>query len=53
MLLVQNCALVSLLHPPVFEDYLLSDGGEVSPKIIQSTTELAELDINPSDLKMP
>jgi hypothetical protein len=30
-----------------------SDGGEVSPKLIQSTSDLAGLDINPSDFKMP
>ena len=38
---------------PNFRSLLPSDGGEVSPKLIQSTTDLAGLDINPSDLKMP
>ena len=38
---------------PNFRSILPPDGGESSPKIIQSTTDLAGLDINPSDLKMP
>ena len=38
---------------PNFRSLLPSEGGEVSPKLIQSTTDLAGLDINPSDLKTP
>jgi hypothetical protein len=38
---------------PNFRILLPCDGGEISPKLIQSTTDLAGLDINPSDLKMP
>jgi hypothetical protein len=34
---------------PNFRSLLPSDGGEVSPKLIQSTTDLAGVDINISD----
>jgi hypothetical protein len=38
---------------PNFRSLPPCDGGEVSPKLIQSTTDLAGLDKNPSDFKMP
>jgi hypothetical protein len=37
---------------PNFQKPSPIDGGEVSTKLIQSTTDLSVLDINPSDLKM-
>jgi hypothetical protein len=49
LLLVQNCYLVSLLHPLIFEAFFR---GEVSPKLVQSTTDLTGVDGNPSDLNM-
>lgn len=38
---------------PNFRSIPLSAGGESSTKLIKSTTDLANLDISPSDLKMP
>jgi hypothetical protein len=38
---------------PNFRSVVPSDGGEVSPKLFHSTADLAGLDLNPSDLKMP